>query len=62
MKSLNESRQGFWGSLARKAKSLLDDDNVQDQFESDERSESKLPQKPSPEEVRFQHYALCSQY
>ncbi|XVF46106.1 hypothetical protein PTKIN_Ptkin03bG0000100 [Pterospermum kingtungense] len=49
MKSLNESKQGFWGSLARKAKSFLDDDNVQHQFESDERSEPKLPQKPSPE-------------
>ncbi|XWS74453.1 hypothetical protein CRYUN_Cryun02cG0217600 [Craigia yunnanensis] len=49
MKSLNESKQGFWGSLARKAKSFLDDDNVQQQFESDRRPKSKLPQRPTPE-------------
>lgn len=30
MKSLNESKQGFWGVLARKAKAILDDDNVND--------------------------------
>ncbi|KAK8262781.1 hypothetical protein V6Z11_D13G281500 [Gossypium hirsutum] len=60
MKSLNESKQGFWGSLARKAKSFLDDDNnnsnsnnnnVQYQFESDGPPKSKLPQsqRPTPE-------------
>ncbi|XP_022947358.1 uncharacterized protein LOC111451244 [Cucurbita moschata] len=27
MKSLNESKHGFWGALARKAKAILDDDN-----------------------------------
>ncbi|KAA3490447.1 rRNA biogenesis protein rrp36 [Gossypium australe] len=64
MKSLNESKQGFWGSLARKAKSFLDDDNnnnnnsnsnnnnnnnnVQYQFESDGPPKSKLPQSQRP--------------
>ncbi|XP_022730005.1 uncharacterized protein LOC111285049 [Durio zibethinus] len=49
MKSLNESKQGFWGSLARKAKAFLDDDNVQHEFESDGRPKSKLPQRQTPE-------------
>ncbi|KAJ4829811.1 hypothetical protein Tsubulata_025321 [Turnera subulata] len=30
MKSLNESKPGFWGSLARKAKSILEDDDHPD--------------------------------
>ncbi|XP_077216548.1 uncharacterized protein LOC143851105 [Tasmannia lanceolata] len=34
MKTLNESKDGFWGILARKAKSILEDDNVAKQFES----------------------------
>lgn len=33
MKSLNESKYGFWGVLARKAKSILEDDNAAGQFE-----------------------------
>lgn len=56
MKSLNESKQGFWGSLARKAKAFLDDDNVQHQIDSDGRAKSKLPRRPMPEKVRIQHY------
>lgn len=27
MNKLTEPKQGFWGSLARKAKSIIDDDN-----------------------------------
>lgn len=34
MKSLNESKHGFWGALARKAKAILDDDNVDQQPEA----------------------------
>ncbi|XP_038901686.1 uncharacterized protein LOC120088449 [Benincasa hispida] len=34
MKSLNESKHGFWGALARKAKAILDDDNVIEQPEA----------------------------
>lgn len=34
MKSLNESKHGFWGALARKAKAILDDDNVVQQPEA----------------------------
>ncbi|KAF9621700.1 hypothetical protein IFM89_026593 [Coptis chinensis] len=32
MKNLNESKYGFWGVLARKAKSILDDENVAHQL------------------------------
>ncbi|CAH9114316.1 unnamed protein product [Cuscuta epithymum] len=31
MRNLNESKQGFWSALARKAKSILDDDNADQQ-------------------------------
>ncbi|OMO82991.1 hypothetical protein CCACVL1_11606 [Corchorus capsularis] len=48
-KSLNEPKQGFWGSLARKAKAFLDDDDPEHQFESEGRAKSKLPEKPMPE-------------
>ncbi|KAJ4980001.1 hypothetical protein NE237_010781 [Protea cynaroides] len=34
MKSLNESKHGFWGVLARKAKAILEDDNVAQKFET----------------------------
>ncbi|CAN6333532.1 unnamed protein product [Urochloa humidicola] len=34
MKSLNEAKYGFWGALARKAKSLLDEDGSPGQQES----------------------------
>lgn len=33
MKSLNEPKYGFWGVLARKAKSILEDDNATQQFD-----------------------------
>ncbi|XP_043697995.1 uncharacterized protein LOC122648819 isoform X2 [Telopea speciosissima] len=32
--NLNESKHGFWGILARKAKAILDDDNAAQQFET----------------------------
>ncbi|XP_027334618.1 uncharacterized protein LOC113849143 [Abrus precatorius] len=33
MKNLNESKNGFWGVLARKAKSIIEDDNIPQQSE-----------------------------
>ncbi|KAJ3676644.1 hypothetical protein LUZ60_004056 [Juncus effusus] len=33
MKNMSESKQGFWGNLARKAKALLDEENMPKQFE-----------------------------
>ncbi|XVE79901.1 hypothetical protein DITRI_Ditri14bG0094600 [Diplodiscus trichospermus] len=56
MKSLNEPKQGFWGSLARKAKAFLDDDNVQLQFESDGPGDSNLPPRPAPEKNIYQSH------
>uniref|UniRef100_A0A0A8XZA9 Uncharacterized protein n=1 Tax=Arundo donax TaxID=35708 RepID=A0A0A8XZA9_ARUDO len=39
MKSLNEAKYGFWGALARKAKSFLDEDGSPGQYESPMRQE-----------------------
>ncbi|XP_068668825.1 uncharacterized protein [Aristolochia californica] len=48
MRSLNESKYGFWGVLARKAKSILDDDNVAKQFEAHNRpARSQTPETPT---------------
>ncbi|CAL9111457.1 unnamed protein product [Musa textilis] len=38
MKNLNESKYGFWGTLARKAKSLVDNDDTNNQFQALERN------------------------
>lgn len=38
MKNLNEPKQGFWGTLARKAKAILDDDNEPQQFDRPQRT------------------------
>ena len=43
MKSLNEAKYGFWGFLARKAKSILEDDNATQQFEDHDRSHLQMP-------------------
>ncbi|KAJ0985396.1 hypothetical protein J5N97_003752 [Dioscorea zingiberensis] len=43
MKNLNESKYGFWGVLARKAKSILDDDNAAQRFESHGRNQTQMP-------------------
>lgn len=43
MKSLNESKNGFWGVLARKAKSIIEDDNVTRQSEPPGTPRSQLP-------------------
>ncbi|KAG0496087.1 hypothetical protein HPP92_000662 [Vanilla planifolia] len=47
MSSLNETKHGFWGVLARKAKSLLDDDNVSQKSETHERDQHKTADKMS---------------
>ena len=43
MKSLNETKYGFWGVLARKAKSILEDDNATQQFEDHGGSHLQMP-------------------
>lgn len=57
MKSLNESKYGFWGVLARKAKSLIDDDNASQKSETSGRKQSKVFDSRTSGPVRF---ALCS--
>ncbi|XP_077239239.1 uncharacterized protein LOC143880279 [Tasmannia lanceolata] len=42
MKTLNESKDGFWGILARKAKSILEDDNIAKQFEAPSRTRPQM--------------------
>ncbi|KAL1332355.1 hypothetical protein HN51_061168 [Arachis hypogaea] len=43
MKNLNESKNGFWGALARKAKSIIDDDNITPQSEAPGATRSQVP-------------------
>ncbi|EXB57591.1 hypothetical protein L484_022698 [Morus notabilis] len=43
MKNLNEPKQGFWGTLARKAKAILDDDNEPQQFDRPQRTKVEMP-------------------
>ncbi|XP_020238033.1 uncharacterized protein LOC109817229 [Cajanus cajan] len=43
MKNVNESKNGFWGVLARKAKSIIEDDNVPRQSEMPGTGRSQLP-------------------
>ncbi|GLT80692.1 hypothetical protein SLA2020_521170 [Shorea laevis] len=54
-KGQNESKQGFWGSLARKAKAFLDDDDSQpQQFESGGRAiKQQMSERPAPD--RYQN-------
>ncbi|KAL5711566.1 hypothetical protein ACHQM5_022002 [Ranunculus cassubicifolius] len=53
MKNLNETKDGFWGVLARKAKSILDDDNVAQQFNKSGRAGNQMHNIPSDE--AYQH-------
>ncbi|CAL0334762.1 unnamed protein product [Lupinus luteus] len=43
MKSLNQPKNGFWDVLARKAKSIIEDDNVTKQSEMPATTRSTLP-------------------
>ncbi|KAE8655297.1 beta-carotene hydroxylase [Hibiscus syriacus] len=52
LKNLDESKQGFWGSLARKAKAFLDDDNEHRQFEPGGQAKSEQHQGPTPDKYR----------
>lgn len=54
MKSLNESKHGFWGVLARKAKAILDEDNVPQQIQTPERTRPHMHGTETMGEVRIQ--------
>lgn len=53
MKSLNETKYGFWGVLARKAKSFVDDDNVSPKFENSGRKQPQMFESPTGGQVRL---------
>ncbi|BBH04504.1 hypothetical protein Prudu_015660 [Prunus dulcis] len=49
IKNLNESKHGFWGVLARKAKAILDDDedNAAENYDSPGRTRVDMPSTPT---------------
>ena len=60
MKNLNESKNGFWSVLARKAKAILDDDeddNVAQTYDSPQRTRVEPPPTLTRGKVRL---SFCS--
>ena len=53
MKSSHESKYGFWGSLARKAKAIIEDDNVAQQPEPPARTSRLGPGTVTGAQVRI---------
>ncbi|PKU66905.1 hypothetical protein MA16_Dca018908 [Dendrobium catenatum] len=51
MNNLNESKNGFWGVLARKAKSFLEDDTAAQKLETYEREHPKMVDKKSVRQI-----------
>jgi len=60
MKNMNESKNGFWGVLARKAKSIIEDDNVPQQSEMAGVGRSQLPGVASRGKVSLELYLKFS--
>ncbi|KAK9066001.1 hypothetical protein SSX86_015403 [Deinandra increscens subsp. villosa] len=59
MKSLEKPKRGFWGGLARKARSIIeDDDDVSQQYETPERRRQQM----SDAETRGQHGPYHTQH
>lgn len=56
MKSLNESKHGFWGALARKAKAILDEDSVPQQIQTPESIRSHVPGTAPTGKVGYQDF------
>lgn len=50
MKNLEKPKRGFWGVLARKARSIIEDDDVAQQHETPERRRQQI----SDAEIRGQ--------
>ena len=53
MKNLNESKYGFWGVLARKAKSVIEDENASQKFENSGRRQPQMFDSSTGGQVRF---------
>lgn len=60
MKNTNESKNGFWGALARKAKSIIDDDDVPRQSEMPGTGRSQFPGVASRGKVSLESYLKFS--
>ncbi|KAG6631004.1 uncharacterized protein LOC122292307 isoform X1 [Carya illinoinensis] len=56
MKSLNESKHGFWGALARKAKAILDEDSVPQQIQTPESIRPHVPGTTPTGKVGYQDF------
>lgn len=58
MKNLNESKYGFWGTLARKAKSFVDNDDTNNQFQALERNPHQTFDRSTVDRVRIKSWIL----
>lgn len=56
MKSSNESKYGFWGALARKAKAIIEDDNEAQQPEAQQPEAPGRTSRQGPGTVTGQHH------
>lgn len=56
MESLNEPKQGFWGVLARKAKSFIEDEHTTQQSETPDRMQPQIPSAASRGKVSLELY------
>lgn len=61
MKRLDESKNGFWGVLARKAKSIIEDDSLSKQSEIPGTTWSQFPGVTSRGKVSLWLYLLSPQ-
>lgn len=53
----NESKHGFWGVLARKAKAILEEDNGLQNFESQDKKRTQMPETSTDSQVI--NFPLC---
>ncbi|CAD5164982.1 unnamed protein product [Musa acuminata subsp. malaccensis] len=59
MKSLNESKYGFWGTLARKAKTFIDNDETSNQFQGIDKNPHQTVDRSTGGQVRMKSWILC---
>lgn len=58
MKSLNESKYGFWGTLARKAKTFIDNDETSNQFQGIDKNPHQTVDRSTGGQVRMKSWIL----
>ncbi|CAH2049795.1 unnamed protein product [Thlaspi arvense] len=57
MKSLSDNKSGFWGALARKAKSIIDDDNTSQQFDMPGRTRLQMSGTDTTGQIHDPYYS-----